>query len=319
MKAKLIFIGCMASLVLTGCGTKKAYQERHYVLGETYVHKYGMEVQPGEWMTRGQSGQVISELDNGVTVTKCYSDGILNGETSYTYPHSDRVQKVEVYNMGNLSKVILHDPNGHPMFETQYLGNDNSLVTHWYEGGSPRSQEQYHGDSLTSGTYYTPDRKVESQFDGGAGLRILRNESGELLCHENVMGGMTTKRTLYYQNGAPKEVIPISNGKINGIKKTYLSQGEPSTIEQWASNAQHGVTTVFRAGEKYAEVPYYNGKKHGIERRFRDGNMVVEEITWENDLMHGPYNTYLNGTVKTEWFFYGQRVTKASFDIQARS
>ena len=81
---------------------------------------------------------------------------------------------------------------------------------------------------------------------------------------------------------------------------------------------QHGKTTLFRGGEKYAEVPYVYGKKHGIERRYRDGNAVVEELTWENDLLHGPYHTYLNGNVKTEWYFYGDRVSKATFDVAHR-
>ena len=73
------------------------------------------------------------------------------------------------------------------------------------------------------------------------------------------------------------------------------------------------MTITFRGGEKFSEVPYYQGKKHGVEKRFRDGKIIVEEISWENDLMHGPYHTFVNSNLKTEWYLYGEKVSKAVY------
>ena len=72
---------------------------------------------------------------------------------------------------------------------------------------------------------------------------------------------------------------------------------------------------MFHNGEKISEIPYFNGMKNGIEHRFKDGHLIVEEITWRNDRKHGPSYTHLNGDdIRTDWYYEGRLVTKRQYD-----
>ncbi len=64
-------------VILTSCALKDTEREMYRVVDEKYVHKYGLNVPQNDWQSRGENGQVISTLDNGVIVTKMYHSGIL--------------------------------------------------------------------------------------------------------------------------------------------------------------------------------------------------------------------------------------------------
>lgn len=316
MKGKRVTMALLlGSLALTGCHKGRG-EEKRVVVEEKYVHKYGMELKPGEWQTRGQNGQVIATLDNGVVVTKQYAGGILDGETTYTYPHSSIVEHVDTFEAGTLVKTVYNDTAGHPKQEICYSDSDMRTVTGFYDSLAPRCKEIFRGERLMTGEYYTHDSKIESKIDSGSGVKILRDESGQLKGEALFESGKLARETLNYPNGNPHEIIPYKNDKVDGLKKTFTPSGEPLTLEEWSSGYQSGITTVFKNGEKYADIPYVKGRKEGIEIRYRDGTTIAEEITWEKDKMHGPYHTYLGSSKKTEWYVFGQRVSKATFEQQ---
>src|SRR5690606_18588493 len=103
--------------------------------------------------------------------------------------------------------------------------------------------------------------------------------------------GILVERTLYYPNGTPKEHVTYNNSIIDGLKKTYLPDGEPATVEEWDNGYQHGLTIIYQHGEKFAEIPYNRGRKDGIERRYRDGKDLFQEVTWVEGL-EGPTRNY---------------------------
>lgn len=310
MHRKRILITLVLGIAaLAGC--HKGDAERRIVVDEKYVHAYGMELQANDWETRGQSGQVIATLDNGIVVSKQFLAGTLEGETTYSYPHSSVVEHVDNYEGGVVTKTVYNDSTGQPRKEICYRGNDLRAETSFYETLAPRWKETFQGDFLTSGEYYTLESKLESKIDNGSGVKILRNDEGELTGEALYESGKLLKETHLYPNGNPREIISIRNGLPDGIKRTYLINGEPNTIEEWSAGYPNGKTIVFKNGDKYAEIPYVKGRKQGVEVRYKDGQEIAEEITWENDKMHGPYHSYFGPRVKTEWYISGQRVTKA--------
>jgi len=300
--------------LVTSC--QKRANERLVVVQERYVHQYGMEIGADEWESRGQSGQVIATLDNGVVVTKEYSAGTLNGETSYTFPHSSLIEHVDTFQEGALVKTIYNDSTGNPKEEVRFSEGNQKIVTNFYESLAPRSREMYRNDCLSRGVYYTRDNKIEATIEGGRGTKILRNENGELVGEAVIDAGKLVKETHFYPNGNPREVISYKNNQVDGTKRTYLINGEPNTIEEWRDGQLQGVTVVFKNGDKYAEIPYVMGKREGVEVRYKDGKTVAEEITWERDKIHGAYHSYFGSSVKTEWYLQGNKVSKASFEQQ---
>ena len=299
-------------------GSCNGYQNDGPVVDETYVHRYGMEVPQENWRTTsGESGQVISTLKNGVVVNKTYDSGVLHGPSTYTFPHSDAVQRVEHYNQGNVEKETIHYFSGAPYQEKQYNGDDH-IMTNWYETGAPQSREEYQNGRLVKGEYYNPEHQLESSVENGSGTRTRRDSYGLILSIDTISNGQLSLRTTYHPNGTPKEITPFVNNLPEGEKKTFLPAGEPYTIETWAAGKQQGITVVFLHGEKVAEVPYKDGQKNGVEQRFRDGQIVVEEISWVNGQKHGPTKIYLGSTPTIDWYFKDQKVSQSNYDMMNR-
>lgn len=309
------FLGFSTILALTSCQNARQNFSSPDVLEETYVHRYGVPVSPEDWSADGNHGQIVTTLSNGVVVTKSYSSGILDGDTTYSYPHSKAMHKVESYINGVLQKEDLFYLSGAPQQEILHNSPQNSTITSWYESGSPKSKEQMQGDLLFQATYYDEESQVDSQVINYQGLRTRRDDYGQLLSVDTIDKGLISLRTTYHPNHSPKDVIPYVNAQIHGLVKTYFPGGEPNTIEEWTNGIQSGITTEYLNGEKVSECPYIEGQKQGTEKRFRDSTVVIQEISWDKGQKHGPSISYVGNLTKTDWFWQGKQINKASYDM----
>lgn len=313
------FIALTAILSITSCSNSYEKPPSEIVMDEKYIHRYGVEVPAEEWSAHGEHGQVVSTLKNGVIVTKNYKEGVLEGETTYSFPHNELVERVENYSKNIKTKEIVYYTSGSPKQEVTYQPQ-GKIVTTWYETGSPSGKETYDWKGkMVTAEYYNTNHLLDSRVDNGAGLRIMRDQYGQLLSNDTIQDGAMVLRTTHHQNGSPKEITPYQNGVVAGQKKSYLPGGEPESIQTWTNGAQNGLTVVFQNGDKFAEIAYVNNAKNGIERRYRNGSDLMEEITWRNDLLNGPYTTYVGNGSKIDWYYQGKPVTKANFDLLSKS
>jgi len=312
MRFKFIYLGSALALLSTGC--QKQCCESDCYVDQQYYHKYGAPLQPDDWCQRGSNGQVITTLRDGVVCKQTYANGELHGESTYTYPNSQQVQRVEVHSNDQLVKQNSFHVSGIPEKSVEYSTPDIRTETTWYESGHPRSIEKYKNGFLISGEYFNTQNLRDSWVNEGNGERLTRDPYGTFLSLDTFRGGQLVSQTLYYPNKTPKEIIPFQNGQVHGERKTYYPGGDPMTIEGWANGLQNGTTIIFQNGEKYAEVPYVAGKKNGVERRFRDGSVVTQEITWVNDKMHGPMYTYVGESTQTDWYYNGRLTTRSNFE-----
>jgi antitoxin component YwqK of YwqJK toxin-antitoxin module len=289
---------------------------RDDVVCEKYVHRYGVELPPEEWSQRGRHGQVVSAMKDGVVVSRSYESGTLHGDTTYTFPHRDTIQKKECYEQGRLTEEFHNHSDGLPHKQITHNSPNSRTEVIWYDNGSPQCQEQYENNSLVSGTYFNSANSSEAEVADQNGMRVRRDRYGELISVDNIQNGQMVQRTTYHFNGTPQSLTTYVNNKAHGQRRTYLPTGEPSTVEQWQNDSQHGMTTAFEHGQKYAVIPYVYGKKHGVERRYRsDGETVAEKINWVQDCRHGPSYAYINGNEKVTWYFQGRPVVnKQTFD-----
>jgi antitoxin component YwqK of YwqJK toxin-antitoxin module len=318
---KVIFFGISVGMALTVSSCANRSQTRVCVvepeaLSQTYIHKYGLQIAPGEWQNRGQNGQVVSTLKSGVVVTKNYKDGFLDGETTYTFPHSGAVQRVELYSQGRLMLETENYSTGLKKRQVDFESPTQRSVTVWYDNGTPQYHEEYENNKLVEGEYFTVNQQLEARIDQGTGRRVNRDEYGSLVSEDKIQYGELVMRTLFYPNGAPKEIIPYQHGVVTGLKRTFLPGGEPETVEEWDNDRREGTTIVFQNGEKIAEVPYFNGDKNGVEQRFRDGEFLVEEVTWKNGQKHGPCYRFIGESTIVEYFNNGRKVPRVEYDRQ---
>ncbi len=314
----ILSVMTVACCTFTACRRpcKTEYHNSVCVVQESYIHKYGVEVPAEEWSARGEHGQVVSTLSNGVTVAKGYTGGTLDGETTYTFPHSESIEKVEFYTNGKLVRDTTYYVGGAQMQETHYDPTGGKGVTLWYENGTTKNMESFDGAGLlVQGQYYDNHNNLDSQVDNREGIRTTRDRYGQLLYKDTIEGSVMTSRITFHPNGTPSQITPYRNGIVEGDLKTFLPGGEPNTIQQWQDGKQQGTTTVFKHGEKHAEIPYVNGAKRGIESRYRDdGQDVVEEINWKDDKKHGSHATYIGDTEQVTWYYQGKPVSKQNYD-----
>lgn len=302
------------SIVASACSRSCCYDAN--VLDETYVHRYGVAVPQEFWASSGEHGSVISTMADGVIVSKSYSSGTLDGDTTYTYPHSSQIQKSETYRYGTLEKETEYFYDGSPKCQIVHQTPENlKSVTCWYLTGNPKSVECFDGCQLTTGEYFTAINQRDTFVENGQGTRLSRDDYGQLISTDKIENGQMTLCQTYHPNGSPREMIPYRNGLVDGVKRTYQPAGEPDTIEQWVNGRQEGMSLVYQHGEKFAEVPYFNGEKHGVECRYRDGTAKVQEISWHSGQMNGPSTTYVGDRANTEWYYKGKPVSKADYEF----
>lgn len=310
MKKAISTAWLATALCLVGCYASNNGE----VVEEAYMHQYGVPLSKKDWNATGGYGKVINKRKDGVTVSQTYSNNQLHGDTTFTYPHSDTLQRIETYDQGDLARELELYSSGTPMAETAYKPNGVKIIKTWYETGTPRSVENFQDGYLVDGQYFNTKNEMESEVAQRFGRRVIRDAYGQLASNDEIEDGLMISRTTFHANGTPKEIIPYQHEMVHGKKRTFIANGEPNTIETWVNNHQNGITEMFRNGEKYAEVPFANGVKHGVEKRFRDGHIVVEEVTWREGRRHGPNFIHLDNGTKTDWFFEGKQVTKIMFD-----
>ncbi|MDP1813032.1 MAG: hypothetical protein Q8K92_01140 [Leadbetterella sp.] len=312
---KIIQTSSLLMLLLTFNACQPPRPCEDAVVCETYLHRYGVPLDPEDWSNRGRDGQVIETRKNGVVVTKSYESGILHGECTYTFPHRDVIEKREIYEQGSLCQEYDCYINGSPKRQLNHHSESSYTVNEWYESGAPKFNESYENQLLISGEYYNTANHVESTVENQNGTRTFYNDYGVLISKDSIENGVLVSRTYFHPNGTPSVVEPYVNGIIEGERRTYLYGGEPSTIETWTNNQQQGVTYQYEHGEKVAEMPYVNGCKHGVERRYRDGSILVQEFTWVKGQRQGPCYSYIGDVQTTDWYFGDRIVNKATYDV----
>ncbi len=285
------------------------------IVDTKYVHQYGVTVPRQHWEEAGQNGQVISTLKDGIICTQSYYAGVLEGDTTYTFPFSSNIEKVQTYSQDQLVRETTYYTNGNPRREIVHNVPENmTVLKEWNENGTQKSLEKWAGSLLSHAEYYDNNQQMLSSVDNGAGIRTLRDNYGMLVWTDHFKDGQIEFRTTYYPNGSPQEITPYKNGVVDGLRKTYYPAGEPKTIETWYGGKQQGITTVFVDGQRSQEIPYVDGVKTGKGRIYKDGDIVVQEVTWKDDKLHGQCTTFIDGRKAVEWYYKGNKVTKGYYD-----
>ncbi len=114
-------------------------------------------------------------------VAMSYAKGILHGETTYSFPNSSTIHKIETYEYGQLVAKRENYTSGVPMKEEIYNQKEQVQLNQWYEDGTPAASETYQNTILMAGEYRTRLNAVEAEVREGNGSRICRSRRGELL------------------------------------------------------------------------------------------------------------------------------------------
>lgn len=301
------------ALLLAGCMNRPQH-DPYEVVEQSYVHKYGVPVPSQDWSAKGETGKVVSTLKSGVVVSRAYVNGVLQGDTTYSFPHNDAIEKIETYNQGQLVKERFFYKSGSPSKEIEHTSATTQVVKAFYEHGAPQSTEVFENELLQKGEYYTQTHTTDSTVNDFNGARTRRDRFGMLSGVDTIENGIVKETRTYHQDGSLQQVIPYKDGVVHGELKTYYPGGEPESIQVWTYGEQTGDTTLFENGEKVSVQQMVRGVKNGTEYKYRNGEILVEEIAWNEDVRHGPTTTIINGVAKVDYFYKGQPVTRSAYE-----
>ena len=301
-----------AACVFVGTGCSR--QSQGEVVKTAYYHPYGPQMAEGDWEDQGSTGEVVEVLKNGIEVRKEYAGGVLDGTSSWTFPHSKIVERVEEYRKGDRVSSSINYETGSPRAREEWLSDNQRVIRSWYEDGAPQTIEEYAGERLINGQYLTLDGEVESTVLAGRGIRVERSRNGTLLSREQLYGSNVASTEAYFPNGQLREAMSFKEGLRHGQCRRYAENGEPLSIEQWSDGIVDGVQLFFEEGTPVRQIPFAMGRKEGIELHFRPGTEeVVEEVSWHDNLRHGPSKTRMGGEVHTEWFWRGGKTSEQQY------
>jgi antitoxin component YwqK of YwqJK toxin-antitoxin module len=209
----------------------------------------------------------------------------------------------------------LNDPAGIPISEDVYEFDDRKITTLWDEQGTPLSVEEYDGDLLVEGKYFTVDHELEGRVEAGFGERYKRDRSGLLISRDLIENGTLATRINFHPNGLIHSISHYHDYQLHGEQKKFTSAGKPLMDLNWNHGVLDGLKVTYREGVKVAEVPYINGQKHGIEIHYDDLGNLTAEIVWKNDKKHGLCRFFSNDAAEQEWFYRGAIVSQQKFEI----
>ncbi|MGM0440254.1 MAG: toxin-antitoxin system YwqK family antitoxin [Chlamydiota bacterium] len=241
--------------------------------------------------------QAWDEFGNLIAVIP-YSKGKLYG-TAKTFYQNGQLQRLTPYINDSLEgRVKIYRPSGELWSTTEYsedLREGFSKV--FWQDKTLAAQEHYHQDSLLTGSYYDLRGNLISEVVNGNGFRAIFAENGleELQEYrDGQLEGMIKVfnekeeliRTYHLKNGlkhgpeteffaktsSPKLSINWAQGSIQGLIKTWYSNGTPESSREMSSNKKNGFTTVW----------YPNGNLMLIEE-YLEGSLVKGEYHRKGD------------------------------------
>lgn len=312
----------LLSVNLLTCSYAHSAPNSHkdFIIKEVFRNNYGIVVSKSEWIQRGRNGTITKVQKDGATIHETYVDGLLHGEITTTFPHSETIALIRSYDKGTLLAKKYFFVNGLPSKEEVFGADGVYTVSLWPESkeldtiSTPYFIESSQNGKVLRGFYSSPNGSKHTLIEDGHGIRSMFSPNNILLTEEQFVDGVMIKHTAFYPNQDPATITQYQNGLPHGLRTTYLVGGIPETMEEWRYGQQDGLTVLFKNGCKVAEICYVQGRKHGLELRYNEQDAIAEELSWKNNQLHGVRKIYAGGIYKQEWYHRGKPVSQVKFE-----
>ena len=105
----------------------------------------------------------------------------------------------------------------------------------------------------------------------------------------------------YNEGGAMTETAEYANGKLNGERKIYDTDGNVEIIETYKSGVTDGPYSVLYPDGKVKFVTTYTaGVMNSIAKSYNPQGILKEEVTFVDNEENGPFKEYYDNG-KMEW------------------
>jgi antitoxin component YwqK of YwqJK toxin-antitoxin module len=243
-----------------------------------------------------EEGHVLAEIQ--------YSQGSLNGKSIYYHP-CGKVWKTVPYSNGEIDGVLeVYKATGELLQQMNFAqGYPHGTAKRFWDPNQIASQEEFCQGKLESGLYFDKNGQLISEIKQGSGFRAIfgKDEINEL--HEYRQGELEGEIKVFNAQGRIKRLYHICKGIKHGEEIEYYEFPRPDPtnpgqmIEQprlsfyWYEGKIQGIAkTWYSNGVQESQREMSNNAKNGVATAwYRDGNLMLIEQYEQDKLIRGDY------------------------------
>lgn len=239
-----------------------------------------------------ENGNLIAEIT--------YNQGVLEGVSKYYHP-SGKLWKTIPYCKNQVDGVAeIYKNDGTLLQQINYCnGKKNGISLRYWDPQHLASQEDYSQDRLENGQYFNLEGELISEVKQGCGLRAIFGIDRVTELQEYQDGMLEGKVEIFSSNGNLKRTYHIKNNIKHGEELEYYERAFANPNEEpqsklsfyWYEGKIQGLArSWYSNGVQESQKEMSNNSKNGVSTAwYRDGSFMMIEEYEDNKLIRGDY------------------------------
>lgn len=235
---------------------------------------------------------------NNLVAEISYLDGVLEGVSVYYHPNG-AVWKLEPCKNGKIQGTYFtYLENGTLFQSTEYVaGLKHGSSKRYWSDGKLSTDEIYDNGYLKSGRYFDQCEKTICCIENGNGTRAIFSKNGVSETHEYRSGMQEGEVKIFGNNSVLLSIHRVKGNLKHGEEIEYFATENPTASPQkmlsiqWSEGKIQGVVkTWYPDGALESQREMVNNKKNGLlSAWYPDGSVMLVEEYDQGKLVRGEY------------------------------
>lgn len=248
------------------------------------------------WLFDGVS--CVWDENNRIKAEISYSQGFLEGVSIYYHSCGEMWKRIPYSKDLIEGKVEIFCKDGRLLQEINYCeGKKHGISTRYWEENALASQEVYYNGKLEQGTYFDRNGEPVAEIKNGKGQRAVFGKRHIKELQDYIHGSLEGEVKVFNEEGILKRIYHVKNGMKHGEEIEYYDQIfstpslQPKFSFHWTEGKIQGIMrTWYSNGNLESQKELANNAKNGVLTAwYRDGNIMMIEEYEMNKLIRGDY------------------------------
>lgn len=184
--------------------------------------------------------------------------------------------------------------------------DDNEIITK-YTGSNfivtislakrEKAEDDYTENNITA--YSVNVIKKEGVYDSDNGLKKNYDSDGNIESEFTLKAGKINGiAKSYYSNGQVKVIANFISGTKQGASKEYDEDGNLTAEYNYLNGEVNGAYNIYEKGKPKLSASLVNGKKQGASKEYDENGILTAEYNYLNGEPNGIYKIYENNKLK---------------------
>lgn len=247
-------------------------------------------------MAWNEEGSLLAEI--------MYSQGVLEGYSTY-YHACGQIWKRIPYCKGKINGIEeVYREDGQILSQTSYCqGLKQGAAARYWNLDKYAAYEEYSEGRLECGQYYNQSEQLIAQIDQGNGFRAVFGKDSVIALQEYKQGLLDGEVKVFGPQGRIKKVYHIKKDLKHGEEIEYYDfpRADPTAADgfvlqpklslYWYEGAIQGLTrTWYTNGNQESQREWAKNTKNGVSTAwYEDGNIMLIEEYDQDKLIRGEY------------------------------